>query len=71
MLSSMHNLMTVPGTSLPLVREHGLAGPLHCSATVTPAFLISGKLSTLGFVYVCVCVAHDFFRVSALRAAME
>lgn len=33
--------------------------------------LISGRLFTLGFVYVCVCVAHDFLRVSALRDNME
>jgi hypothetical protein len=67
----MHSGITGPGTSLSLVREQLIAGPLHCNVTVTPSLLISGRLSTLGFVYVCVCVAHDFLRVSALRDAME
>ena len=71
----MHKGMTGPGTSLSLVKEQRFAGPLHCNDTVLMTLLIgiliSGRLSTLGFVYVCVCVAHAFLRVSALRDAME
>jgi hypothetical protein len=46
----MHNGMTGPGTSLSLVKEQRTGGWLHSSATVTPAFCVSGKLFTLGFV---------------------
>ena len=72
----MHIGITGPGTLQSLDKEQPIAGLLHCNETVINSALlngicISGRLFTLGFVYVCVCVAHDFLLVSALRAAME